>query len=71
MGYYLQQLTPEAMKLLRSSKSKITKEENGENIPNLEINEVVLVNFNHANNDHQHDSRVLYTFFLINYLVNY
>ena len=40
MGYYLQQLTPETMKLLRSSKSKITKEENGERIPNLEISSI-------------------------------
>ena len=40
MGYYLQQLTPETMKLLRSSKSKITKEENGESIPNLEISSI-------------------------------
>ena len=40
MGYYLQQLTPETMKLLRSSKSKITNEENGESIPNLEISSI-------------------------------
>ena len=31
------------MKLLESTKSKITKNENGENVPNLEITEVVLV----------------------------
>ena len=28
------------MKLLGSTKSKITKKENGENVPNLEINEI-------------------------------
>ena len=34
------------MKLLGSNKSKITKHENGENVPNLEITEIVLVNCN-------------------------
>ena len=40
MGYYLQQLTPETIKLLRSSKSKITKEENGESIPNIDTTSI-------------------------------
>ena len=43
MGYYLQVLTPETMKLLGSNKSKITKDKNDENVPLLEITEVVLV----------------------------
>ena len=30
------------MKLLGSTKSKITKDENGENVPHLEISDVVL-----------------------------
>ena len=30
------------MKLLGSTKSKITKDENGENVPHLKIDEVVL-----------------------------
>ena len=42
-GYYLQLLTPETMKLLGSTKSKITKNKNGENVPHLEITEVVLI----------------------------
>ena len=42
-GYYLQLLTPETMKLLDSTKSKITKNKNGENVPHLEITEVVLI----------------------------
>ena len=42
-GYYLELLTPETMKLLGSSKSKITKDENGQDVPNLEVVEVVLV----------------------------
>ena len=31
--YYLELLTPEAMKLLGSTKSKMTKNENSENVP--------------------------------------
>ena len=50
------------MKLLGSTKSKITKNENGENILNLEITEVVLVHCNIVNNNYQRNSRVLYTF---------
>ena len=50
------------MKLLGSTKSKITKDENGENVPHLELTEVILVNCNFVNNDYQHDSRVLYKF---------
>ena len=50
------------MKLLGSTKNKIAKDKNGENVPHLEIIEVVLVHFNIVNNDYQQDSRVLYTF---------
>ena len=50
------------MKLLGSTKSKITKNKNGENAPNLEITEVILVHFNIVNNNYQQNSRVLYTF---------
>ena len=50
------------MKLLGSTESKITKDKNGENVPHLEITEVVLVLYNIVNNDYQQDSRVLYTF---------
>ena len=50
------------MKLLRSTKSKITKNENSENVPDLEITEVVLVHCNIVNNNDQRNSRVLYTF---------
>ena len=61
-GYYLELLTTETIKLLRSTKSKITKDKNGENVPHLEITEVVLAHCNIVSNDYQHDSRVLYTF---------
>ena len=50
------------MKLLGSTKSKITKNENCENVPHLKITEVVLVRCNVASNNYQQNSRVLYTF---------
>ena len=40
-GYYLELLTPGTMKLLRSTEGKITKDNNGENLPHLEIVELV------------------------------
>ena len=61
-GYYLELLTPETMKLLGNTESKITKDKNGENIPHLEVVELVLVHCNLGNNDYQQDSRILYTF---------
>ena len=61
-GYYLELLTPATMKLLGSTKSKITKDENGENVPYLEITEVVLIHCNVVNNSYQPNSRILYTF---------
>ena len=39
-GCYIELVTPETMKLLGSSKSKITKDENGKNAHVLEINEL-------------------------------
>ena len=42
-GYYLELLTPETMKLLGSTEGKITKDKNGENVPHVEITELVLV----------------------------
>ena len=55
-GYSLELLTKETMKLLGSTESKITKDKNGENVPHLEITEVVLLHCNIANNDYQQDS---------------
>ena len=46
------------MKLLWSSKSKITKDKSGENVPYLEITEVVLTHCNVVNNSNQQNSRV-------------
>ena len=61
-GYYLELLTREMMKLLGSTKSKITKDENVENVPHLGITEVVLIHCNIVNHNYEHDLRVLYTF---------
>ena len=49
-GYYLELLTPETMQLLGSTKNKITKDKNGENVAHFEITEAVLVHCNIANN---------------------
>ena len=61
-GYYLEFLTPETMKLLGSAENKITKHKISENVPHLEIVELVLVHCNLVNNDYQQDSRILFTF---------
>ena len=60
--YYLKLLIAEMIKLLESTKDKISKEKNSENLPHLEINEVVIARRNNISNDYQHDSRVFYTF---------
>ena len=57
-GYYLELLTPETMKLLGSTESKITKDKNGEKVPHLEIVELVLVRCSLVNNDYQQDSSI-------------
>ena len=61
-GYSLGLLTSETMKLFGSTDNKINRDKNGENVPHLEITEVILVHCNIVNNDCQQDSRVLYTF---------
>ena len=60
-GYSLELLTPETIKVLGSTKKKITKDKNDENVPHLEITEVVLVHCDVVNNYYQQDSRLLYT----------
>ena len=50
------------MKILGSSKSKVTKDKDYENLPYLEIIEVLLIHCNIVNNDYQQDSKVLYIF---------
>ena len=41
------------MKLLGNSQNKITKDKDGENVPHLEVVELVLVHCNLVNNDYQ------------------
>ena len=50
------------LKLLGSTKAKITNDENGKNVTHLEITEVALVQCNIVNSDYQQNPTVLYTF---------
>ena len=50
------------MKLLGSIKNNINKDKIGENVPHLEVTEVVLIHCNIVNNEYQQDSTVLNTF---------
>ena len=68
-GYSLELLTPETKKLLGSTENKRTKEKNGENVPHLEIRELVLVHCDIVNTDYQQDSRYYIRLFPINRLV--
>ena len=52
------------MNLLGSTENKKTKDKNVENVPYLEITQVVLVHCNIVNKDYQQVSRLLYTFVL-------
>ena len=61
-GFHLKLLTLEAMKLLGINKSKITKDENGENVPHLEIPEVILVHCNIMSSSYQQNLTSLHTF---------
>ena len=62
IGCYLELLTPEIMKLLGSTKSNIAKNKSGENVPYLEITEVVLIHYNAIYDSYRQNLRVLYTF---------
>ena len=59
------------MKLLGSTKNKITKDKNGENVPHLEITEVVLVHYDIVSNDYHKIQEYYIHFFQINLLVAY
>ena len=50
------------MKLLASTKNKISKDEHDKNVPHLKITEVVIVYCNIVNKNYLEDSRVLFTF---------
>ena len=61
-GYMLELQTPETMKFIGSTKKIIDKTKNWENVPSLEVAEVVLVQHNLVDNQWQQKSEVLYTF---------
>ena len=54
-GYELEIQTPETIILFGSTKRLIDKTKNGENVPNLEVVEVVLVQCNLV--DHQYQKK--------------
>ena len=62
IGYELELLTPETMKLLGSTKKDADKDKDEENVPKLESVEVILVHCNLFKNNYQHTSRVLFVF---------
>ena len=61
IGYKLELLTPETMKLLGSGKRDVDKDKDGENVPKLESVEVLLVHCNLVKNNYQYASKVLFT----------
>ena len=52
-GYNLELLSPEAIKLLRSTKKKRDKDKNGKDVQHFEITDIILVYCNIVNNDYQ------------------
>ena len=62
IGYKLELLTRETMRLLGSTEKDVDKDKDGENVPKLESVEVVLVHCNLVKNDYQHTSKVLFPF---------
>ena len=59
------------MKLLGSTESKITKDKNGEDVPHLEIAELVLIHCNLLNNNDQQNLEYDIHLFQTNHLVVY
>ena len=62
IGYKLELLAPETMKLLESTKKDTDNDKDGEDVPKLGSVEVVLVHCNLVNNSYQEASKVLFTF---------
>ena len=50
------------MKLLESTENKINIDKNGDNVPHLEITDIVLIHCNNVNNGYRENSSVLYIF---------
>ena len=59
-GYKPEILSVDTMKLLRSTKKDVARDKDGEDVPNLESVEVVLVHCNSVNNNYQQASKVLF-----------
>ena len=57
-GYYLEHIAPETKKLLGSIKIKTTKSKNSENVPNLQITDLVQCNI--VDKKYQRSLRVIY-----------
>ena len=55
-GYKLEVQTPETMKLFGSTKKLMDKTKNVENVPSLQVVEVVLVQCNLVDNQYQQKS---------------
>ena len=68
-GYKLELQTPETMKLHGRTKKLIYKTKNGENVPSLEVVEVVLVQYNLVDNQYQQKSEYYTLLFLINLML--
>ena len=62
IGYKLELLSPQTMKLLRSTKKDVDQDKDGEDVQKLESVEVALVHCNLVNNNYQQTSKVLFTF---------
>ena len=62
IGYKLELLTPETMKLLGTTKKDVDSDKNSAEVQKLESVEVVLVQCNLVKNDYQHSSKVLFSF---------
>ena len=58
------------MKLLGSTKKYVNQDNDGEDVPKLESVDVVLVHCNLVNNNYHQASKVLFTLYQINNLVN-
>ena len=61
-GHYLELQTSKTIKLFGSTKKLIEKTKNEENVPSLEVLEVVLVQYNLVDHQYQQKYEVLYTF---------
>ena len=61
-GYYLELITSETLKLLKSAKSEMNRDKNGKIVSYLKVTEVVLIHCYIVSNYYHQDSKVLFTF---------